>query len=145
MSSPRATWLTAIAACLQRIKKADGYNTDAGAMVTLEPHPVLGEASTAQVGVVWVRQERAQQDAVRRTHRLTTARIVAYLPATYNTRQDVLDDIVTDIEAALADQQFRFPTGYEFPKYQSAEPVVSAPADGWVAAVITVSGHIPIR
>lgn len=145
MSSPRATWLTAIAACLQRIKKADGYNTDAGAMVTLEPHPVLGEASTAQVGVVWVRQERAQQDAARRTHRLTTARIVAYLPATYSARQEALDDIVTDIETALADQQFRFPNGYEFPKYQSAEPVVSAPADGWVAAVITVTGHIPIR
>ena len=145
MSSPRATWLGAVAACLQRIKKVDGYLTDAGAAVTLEPHPVLGEATAAEVGVIWTRQERPQQDATRRTHRLTTVRIVAYLPATYNARQDALDDIVTDIEAALADQQFRFPAGYEFPKYQSAEPVVSAPADGWVAAVITVTGHIPIR
>ena len=145
MSSPRTTWLGAIAACLQRITKAGGYNTDAGAMVTLEPHPVLGESTTAQVGVIWVRQERPQQDAARRTHRLTTARIVAYLPATYSARQEALDDIVADIEAALADQQFRFPPGYEFPKYQSAEPMVSAPADGWVAAVITVTGHIPIR
>lgn len=145
VSSPRATWLTAIAACLQRIKKADGYNTDAGLTVTLEPHPVLGEGAAAEVGVIWTRQERPQQDAVRRTHRLTTARIVAYLPASYAARQDVLDDVVTDIEAALADQQFRFPPSYEFPKYQSAEPVVSAPADGWVAAVITVTGHIPIR
>lgn len=145
MSSPRATWLGAIAACLQRIKKVDGYLTDAGTVVTLEPHPVLGEATTAEVGVIWTRQERPQQDAVRRTHRLTTARIVAYLPASYAARQDVLDDVVTDIETALADQQFRFPNGYEFPKYQSAEPVVSAPADGWVAAVITVTGHIPIR
>lgn len=145
MSSPRATWLAAIAACLQRIKKVDGYLTDAGAAVTLEPHPVLGEATAAEVGVIWTRQERPQQDATRRTHRLTTARIVAYLPASYTARQDVLDDVVTDIETALADQQFRFPAGYEFPKYQSAEPVVSAPADGWVAAVITVTGHIPIR
>lgn len=145
MNSPRTVWLGAIADCLRRITPGAGYLTDAGAMVTLEPHPVLGEASTAQVGVVWVRQERAQQDAVRRTHRLTTARIVAYLPATYNARQDALDDIVADIETALADQQFRFPNGYEFPKYQSAEPVVSAPADGWVAAIITVTGHIPIR
>ena len=37
VSSPRATWLGAIAACLQGIKKVDGYNTDAGLTVTLEP------------------------------------------------------------------------------------------------------------
>lgn len=145
MTSPRATWLAAIVDCLKRIKKVDGYNTDAGLTVTLEPHPVLGEGAAAEVGVIWTRQERAQQDAARRSHRLTTARIVAYLPASYTARQDTLDDIVTDIEAALADQQAGFPAGYEFPKYQSAEPVVSAPADGWVAAVITVTGHIPIR
>lgn len=145
MTSPRATWLAAIVDCLKRIKKVDGYNTDAGLTVTLEPHPVLGEGTAAEVGVVWTRQERAQQDAARRSHRLTTARIVAYLPASYASRQDALDDIVTDIEVALSAQQFRFPAGYEFPKYQSAEPVVSAPADGWAAAVITVTGHIPIR
>ena len=145
MTSPRATWLAAIVDCLKRIKKVDGYNTDAGLTVTLEPHPVLGEGTAAEVGVVWTRQERAQQDAARRSHRLTTARIVAYLPASYTARQDALDDIVTDIEVALSAQQARFPAGYEFPKYQSAEPVVSAPADGWVAAVITVTGHIPIR
>lgn len=137
--------MSAIVTCLQRIKQVNGYNTDAGNVVTLEPHPVLGESVSAEIGVVWVRQERAQQDAVRRTHRLTTVRIVAYLPTPYAERQDALDDIVTDIETALSDQQFRFPASYEFPKYQSAEPVVSAPADGWVAAVITVTGHIPIR
>lgn len=142
--SPRKVYLSALQACLQRIA-TPAYNTDAGAMVTLEPCPMLGEATAAEIGVVWVRQERPQQDAVRRTHRLTTVRIVAYLPASYERRQDALDDIVSDIEAALADQQFRFPNGYEFPKYQSTEPVVSAPADGWVAAVITVAGHIPIR
>lgn len=144
MSSPRAIYLGHIADCLKRIRTADGYNTDAGATVTLEPTPKV--ASDADfVAVVWSRQARGDSDATRRTHRLTTVDVVAKVSTRYDNAQGRLDAIVSDIERALADQQFRYPVGYQAPQYQSAEPLAAAAADGWVGVIVTVAGHIPIR
>lgn len=144
MPSPRALYLGHIADCLKRIKKTDGYNTDAGSSVTLEPAPNV--ASDADfITVVWARQARGDSDATRRTHRLTTVDIVAKVAARYDDAQARLDDIVSDIETALTDQQFRYPVGYQAPQYLSAEPLAAAAADGWVGAIVTVAGHIPIR
>lgn len=142
--SPRKIYLGHIADCLRRIKKADGYNTNAGDLVTLEPAPKL-DSDAGFIAVVWSRQQRATQSAVVRVARSTTVDIVAKLPAKFATAQDTLDLIVSDIEQALVGQQTRFPTGYQYPEYQSAEPLAAAAADGWVGAVVTVAGHIPIR
>jgi len=142
--SPRKVYLGHIADCLRRITKAAGYNTDAGALVTLEPAPKVAD-DAAFVTVVWEGQARATDAAVARTHRATTVNIVAKVPATFTNAQSVLDAITQDIEQALADQQYRFPTGYQFPQYQSARPEAAAAADGWVAVVVVVTGHIPIR
>lgn len=144
MPSPRATLLAAVAACLQRIAVVDGYNTDAGQAVTLEPGPKLGD-DAAFIAPVWSRQQRATQAAVERTHRLTTIDIVAKVPAHLEQAQEVLDAIVADIEAAMADQQFRYPHSYEFPKYQAAEPLAAQVTAGWIGAVVTYTSHIPIK
>lgn len=144
MPSPRAIYLAALADCLRRIQKADGYATDAGQLVTLEPAPKLSEDDAAFIAVVWSRQQRSPEAAVTRTHRATTVDIVAKVPASFNDAQHQLDLIVQDIERALANQQFRFPAGYQFPQYQSAEPLAAAAAAGWVGVVVTVTGNIPI-
>lgn len=145
MASPRATYLASIVECLQRIKLVDDYNTDAGYLVTREPAPNIGEAEAEFIAVTWAKQQRATDPAVTRTHRLTTVEILAKVPAKSGEGQGLLDHIVGDIEKALADQQFRYPVGYEFPKYQSAEPMAAHPAAGWIGVVVTVTGHIPIR
>lgn len=143
--SPRSTLLAAIAECLARIQIADGFNTDAGDVVTLEPGPVNAEDSAAVVTVVWVRQERATEPQPR-SKRLTTIAIEVKLPATVTTREDWIDKATADVERAMADQQFRFPEGYEFPKYQSAEPLFGPQAAaGWVGVRLTYTSHIPIN
>lgn len=144
MTSPRATYLEAVADCLRRILRANGYNTDAGALVTLEPEPVApDEEKKPFVTVVWSRQRRPAEVAVARTHRATDLSIIAKLPADYARAQEQLDLMVQDIERALADQQYRFPTGYQFPQYQSAEPIPSLVGGGWAGVVINVTGNIP--
>ena len=145
MPSPRQNLLIAVEACLLRIHVADGYNTDAGDAVTLEPAPVVAEDDSEFITVVWSRQARPTTPAVQRTHRLTTFEIVAKLPATLTNAQGRLDAIVSDIEDAMADQQFRYPNGYSFPEYQSAEPLAGAITAGWVGVVLTYTSHIPIK
>ena len=145
MPSPRAIDLGHVADCLRRIRKADGYSTDAGLLVTLEPAPKLAEDDAPFVTVVWSRQTRPTDPALARVKRLTNVDIVAKVPAHYDEAQEQLDLIVQDIEDALRAQQYRFPTGYEFPQYQSAVPLIADPAAGWVGAVVSVTGHIPIH
>lgn len=145
MASPRAIYLAAVADCLRRIQQAGGYNTNAGDDVTLEPMPRLAEEDTPFIAAVWSRQVRATEPAVVRTHRATTIDIVARVPASMQDAQGRLDMIVQDIETALARQEFRFPNGYQFPQYQSAEPLVAPPGAGWIGAQVTVAGNIPIH
>lgn len=139
-------YLRAIAACLQRIRKADGYLTDAGSLVTLEPLPVLSEDDAPFIAVLWSRQERATDPARVQHARLTTVQVICKVPSAIGSAKALLDDMVTDIETALERQYAGFPRGYEFPKFRAAEPLTPAnPADGWTGVLITLSGHIPIR
>ena len=145
MASPRKILLEAVRDCLQRIKTVDGYQTDAGNAVTLEPAPVLAEDDKAFISPIWARQAVPTEPAVLRTHRLTTFQVLAKLPARVTEAQAKLDAMVSDIEQAMADQQFRYPPTYSFPKYQSAEPLAAEIAAGWVGVVITYTSTIPIR
>lgn len=144
MASPRTVLLEAVRDCLARIQTAAGYNTNAGSAVTLEPAPQLASDS-AFIAVVWARQQRGTDAAVVRTHRLTTLDVVAKVPAQLADAQEVLDAIVADIEQAMADQQFRYPVGYEFPRYQSAEPLAANVTAGWIGTAFTYTSHIPIK
>lgn len=145
MPSPRAIYLEAIAACMRQIKQADGYNTNAGDSVTLEPTPKLAESDEAFIAVVWSRQARGTEPAVVKTSRATTVDIIARVPASLADARERLDLILEDIESALARQQWRFPVGYQAPQYQSAEPLLAPAGAGWIGVQVTVGGHIPIH
>ncbi len=145
MPSPRATYLAAFQTILSRITQANGFQTDAGLLFSLEPAPALAEDDTPFITAVWSRQARPTEVARVRTHRLTTIDVVARLPTTYKDAQETLDLIVADIEAAFQGQQPLFPVGYEFPQYQSAAPLPAAAASGVCGVVVTYAGHIPIR
>lgn len=143
MASPRETLRAAVGACLQRISSADGYQTEAGATFTLEPGQV-DEDATAVLTVLVAKQERASDVALIRTHRLTTLVIVIKVPAPLDTAQARLDAAVADVERAMADQQFRYPPGMQFPQYVSMEPVKPEAGMSWVGALLTYQSHIPI-
>lgn len=143
MASPRENLRAAVGACLQRISRAGGYQTDAGASLTLEPGQV-DEDATAVLTVLVAKQQRASESALTRTHRLTTLVIVAKAPAPLDTAQSQLDALVSDIELAMADQQFRYPPGIQFPQYVSMEPVKPEAGMSWIGALLTYQTHIPI-
>ena len=145
MPSPRAIYLAAFKACLERITKANGFQTDAGKLFSLEPAPALAEDEAAFITAVWSRQAVPTNPARLRTSRLTTVDVVAKLPSTYANAQEIVDLVVEDIEAAFAGQHARFPVGYDFPQYQSAVPLPAAAAAGFCGVVVTYAGHIPIR
>lgn len=144
MPSPRQTLLKAVADNLKRIRKADGYNTDGGKAVTLEPAPKLA-SDDAFITAVWSRQQRSDEPGFARTHRHTTVDVVAKVPAKFTQAQEMLDAIVADVEKAMADRAFTYPNGYLVPQYQSAEPLAAQVASGWVGVVITYTTHIPIQ
>ncbi|MEO6518827.1 MAG: hypothetical protein ABIO17_07540 [Pseudoxanthomonas sp.] len=144
MPSPRANLTAAASACLQRILIASGYATNAGQYVTLEPGQI--DASEAAVIAVFVeRQQRATDAAVQRTHRLTDLAVVVKVPAKLGQAQTALDLVLDDVEKAMADQQFRYPAGIQFPQFASMQPVPADPGMGWIGAVIRYTTHIPIQ
>ncbi|MBB4722695.1 MULTISPECIES: hypothetical protein [Xanthomonas] len=143
MASPREHLRAAVGSCLQRISVANGYQTDAGASLTLEPGQV-DEDANAVLTVLVAKQQRASESALTRTHRLTTLVVVVKAPAPLDTAQARLDALVADIELAMADQQFRYPPGIQFPQYVSMEPVKPEAGMSWVGALLTYQTHIPI-
>ncbi|WP_372165365.1 hypothetical protein [Xanthomonas euvesicatoria] len=143
MASPREHLRAAVGSCLQRISVANGYQTDAGASLTLEPGQV-DEDANAVLTVLVAKQQRASESALTRTHRLTTLVVVVKAPAPLDTAQARLDALVADIELAMADQQFRYPPGIQFPQYVSMEPVKPEAGVSWVGALLTYQTHIPI-
>jgi len=145
MASPRSIYLDCVAQCMRQILQAGGYNTNAGLSVTLEPTPKLAESDEPFIAVVWSRQARASEPAVVRTSRATTVDIIARVPATITDARERLDLIVQDIETALSKQEVRFPVGFQYPAYQSAEPLLPPAGMAWVGVQVTVTGHIPIH
>ena len=146
MSSSRESLLTCVQQSLQRITTENGYETDAGLTVTREPAPLLAEEVEEFIAVVWAKQERASEPALLRTHRLTTVQVIAKVRAGMAEAQARLDAITEDIESAMADQQFRYPTGFQYPQYQAAEPLVPQQITlGWIGVSIAYTSHIPIR
>ncbi|WP_258078206.1 hypothetical protein [Xanthomonas arboricola] len=132
----------AIGACVQRITKANGFSTDVGLALTLEPGQVDADEA-AVLTVLVTKQQRASQPALVRTHRLTTVVVVVKVPAALDAAQAALDAAISDVEAAMADQQQRYPVGIEFPQYLSMEPVKPDAGAGWVGAVVSYQSHIP--
>lgn len=141
----RVQLLEAVQTCLQRISQANGYATDAGALVTLEPAPVVAEDGNEFVAVVWNRQARASDPALTRTHRLTELQIIAKVPATLQDAQARVDAISDDIERAMAERYADFPQRIQFPVYQSAEPFSGPITASWVGVTFTFTSHIPIK
>jgi hypothetical protein len=146
VTSPRDQLLAGLEDILTRIRQANGYLTDAGANFTREPRPASDDSADEFITAVWSRQERATDPALVRTHRLTTVQVAAKVPAGLTDAQARLDAITTDIEMAMEKQEFRFPSGIQYPKYQAAEPALPQQAGaGWIGVFLTYTSHIPIR
>ncbi|WP_282257231.1 hypothetical protein [Stenotrophomonas sp. PS02301] len=143
--SPRRQLLVAMGKTLQMISTKNGYLTDAGAGWTLEPTP--GDQDTqAVLTAVIEKQQRPETPSKTTTHRLTTVSVIAKVPANTDGYQQALDDLVTDIEAAMDSREVArsFPDGIQVPVYVGMEPLMPEKASaGWVGALLTYQSHIP--
>lgn len=143
--SPRRQLLLAMEKTLQQISIENGYLTDAGAGWTLEPTP--GDQDTQAVLTALIeKQQRPESPSKVSTHRLTTVSVIAKVPADTEDYQQVLDDLVTDIEAALDTREVarNFPDGIQVPVYVGMEPLMPEKASaGWVGVLLTYQSHIP--
>ena len=143
--SPRKQLLQAMGKTLQLISTDNGYLTDAGAGWTLEPAP--GDQDTlAVLTAVIEKQQRAETPSKVNTHRLTTLSVIAKVPADTDGYQRKLDDLITDVEAAMDSRETarNFPDGIQVPVYVGMEPLMPEKASaGWVGVLITYQTHIP--
>ncbi|WP_052772737.1 hypothetical protein [Luteimonas sp. FCS-9] len=137
--------MDAFAECLGRIRRADGYHTDAGAWVTTEAG-MVPDSQGIVIGLVVGKQERATDRAVVRTHRLTSVGVILKLHADIDDAIEQQDRILSDLDRALdPTQKFRFPRGYQFPEFQTMEPAPVQQGAGWTGVVVVYSSHIPIH
>lgn len=142
--SARMQLVTAIADCLRQIAQTAGYRTDAGQYVTTEPVQVPDE-QPAVLAVVIERQQRADQPAIVRTHRLTTVLIVAKVRADADGAQQALDALISDVEQAMAGQHWRFANGTSAPQYLEMQPLGAEAGMGWAGALIRYQSTVPIH
>lgn len=145
MSTPAWTLLTAFQTCLARIKVADGYHTDAGLHVTLEPRQIPQSEGLCIVPIIESRA-RATDAALTRSKRLVTVVVIAKVGNARSDAQERLQELIDDVERAFEQRQPDFPAGYQFPTFVEATPVEAAEGmAAWVGAQIRFTSHIPIR
>lgn len=142
--SSRSLLLDAVEANLKRITRAAGYHTDAGLYFTREPTQVP-DAQAAVVAAIVERQQRATDPAVLRTHRLTTLLVVIKAQGDTREVQQLLDDVVSDVERAMADRAFTYPAGIQAPQYAEMQPLPPDTGQKWSGALLRFTTHVPIH
>lgn len=134
--------LAAVQTVLGAIQVANGYYTDAGLSVELEP--VQARDLVDPLIVVSVAGFiRPAEAAMANVARGMSIRIAALVPVTLTDAELRLHEILDDIDRAMADQQAAFPERCSFPKFVSATRL--QPADGLPCIGVDVIYQTTIR
>lgn len=145
MNKPN-TWLLleSLKSCLQEISIANGFHTDAGCYVTLEPGQIPDDQE-ALIGVVLDTVLRPDDPAFRGLGNLVTAVVIAKVPANKSESQQKLNCLIEDIQKALSDKQKQFRAGTHQPRFVEAR--IIPPADGmsWIGAEVRYSANVRLR
>lgn len=144
MSTPK-TWnlLNGIKTALARISTANGFHTDAGAAVTLEPAQVPATAGVV-LAVALDAITQSDQAAFRagQTGFAVTVVIVAKVDTALDDAQIRLHEIIEDVQAALGDARKDFGAQIRFPVFTEARPIVPEAGLNWIGAEIRYQSHI---
>lgn len=127
--------LQAFEDCLERITVANGYHTNAGETVKLEPGQIRDDASEF-VSVVFTGGKRPTDPALARTGREIAIAVVAKVPVTQADSELQLHRILEDVDRAMLNQQSRFPAGVDFPRYFATERIAPPEAVKWNGAIV---------
>jgi hypothetical protein len=140
-TEPRSwTMLGDVETCLQRIRRADGFFTDAGAYVTREPKPITTRGQIV-VGIIWDGKRRAENDAMRRGGFLNGFTIAVRMEAGRDDAQLTLHSIIDDVEKAIDGQRATFNSNTTYPQFESMQVIPQADGQPWIGADLLYTNH----
>lgn len=146
MSTPK-TWdlLAACQTCLQRISVANGFYTEAGATVTLEPGQVSPDADLT-LAVVLDALSVSESDAGKYNQAFYQAGVLVFakVGVQQTDAQIRLHELIADVRKAFMYQQATFPSGIQFPRFISATPIPPAEGILWVGWEIRFTAQVPV-
>lgn len=138
--------LEAVRACVRQIRRTDGYHTNAGAAVTLEPGQAQDTSDADRpdylVDVIWLGSAPADDRALKDRAETMVVGVAVKMPADSNKEALRVHEIVADVRRAMSDQQARFPLGTDFPKYAGTELITPTQGLAWVGAVVRYTANV---
>lgn len=145
MANPN-TWqlLEAMQLCLQEVTVVNGYHTDAGNYVTLEPGQIP-DTETALIGLVLDAVTRPEDPAARSLANLATIVVIGKVKATQTNAQLMLHKLIEDIQKAVAEKYSKFKVGTTQPRFVEARIISPAEGMNWVGAEVRYSTHVRLR
>jgi hypothetical protein len=130
-------------ACLEDIQIANGFFTDAGLYVTLEPSQIP-ESQGALIALALDGLAPSVPPAPPRTHRQATLLMVGKVGTGIDNAQLSLHRLIADIDRALTGQQRRFGAGRAFPTFVSATPIPPDKGINWIGVEVRYTTHVLI-
>jgi hypothetical protein len=145
MPNPK-TWdlLAAFETCLQRVRVANGFYTDAGAFVTREPAQI-SEEQGALLTLVIESVQRAEEPATARTHNLVTVVVIGKVATGVDDGQLRLHELIADVEAALHNRLDVFQPGIQYPRFVEARVIPPVEGMRWIGCEARFTAHVPKR
>jgi len=151
MTTPVYTYLQLIAEVLEEIRTANGYQTDMGAHVVLEPEQQQADDGQRLV-VLQTTYGKPTQAGLERTHRAVGFHVIAQVPRARTDGQLRLHKAQADVDACLSDKdmlrdkfQLGSPaTGKPFP--QLDDSVMASQVEGvdWVGVALRYTAVLRI-
>lgn len=138
--------VAAVRACLARIRRADGYWTDAGVYASIEPESRKDtnddDRPDYTLDVVLEGTQRPSDPAISQRGRTCTIAVIARVPVGLSDAELRLHELLEDIEQAMADQQNRFPAGTDFPRFAGSEAIAPVQGVAWAGAVVRYTSNV---
>ena len=146
MSTPK-TWdlMLACQTCFQSISVANGYYTNAGSAVSLEPGQIAQDADMA-IAVVLDSLPLATSDAGRVNQAFYDAGILVFAKVSVQQAdaQIRLHELIADVRKALLGKQSLFPAGIQYPRFVEARPIPPAEGMLWVGWEIRFTAQVSV-
>jgi hypothetical protein len=151
MSALTYTYLQLVADVLADIRISNGYLTDLGTNVSLEPKAQLADEEQ-RLAVVQAAYAPSQQAGFGRSHRAFGLQVVAQVHRGASDAQQRLHDAQADIDACLTNTellrttfQFGAASGKPFPQFESSTIATDVQGVDWVGVALLYTATLRVR
>lgn len=139
------TWdlILAAQACLVRISTVNGFFTNAGAVVSIEPGQIPADAPLALAVVLDSLAQNTDPNARAKQGSYSAELLVVIkVSTTQADAQQRMHEVIDDVLSAFVGQETQFPAGIVLPRFVESRPI--PPADGllWVGAELRFTAQI---